>query len=157
MITREVDYAIRVVLRLAEARSEDGCRLSVSTLSDELRVPYRFLRKICLRLVKFGLLQSVAGKGGGLELSSSDSELSLLDIIESVNPDSVKLNACLVDSGICENSSICVVHSSLNELQRRLNDGLADITVASLLERKRLACQQCPQVVPRTSHSVEDA
>jgi Rrf2 family protein len=132
MITRETDYAIRVVIRLAEAD-----KLSVSKLSEELGVPYRFLRKICLKLVKAKLLKSSSGKGGGLTLGSAYNLISLLDIIEATNPDSIKLNACLINNDVCSNSINCVVHSSLNELQKRLNEALSQLTLERLLAKKR--------------------
>ncbi|MCK5844107.1 MAG: Rrf2 family transcriptional regulator [Victivallales bacterium] len=135
MITRETDYAIRVIIRLGEAR-ESVETFSVTTLADELGLPYRFLRKICRSLVETGLLSSVAGRGGGLKIARPAKSISLLDIIDATNSNSVRLNECLVDEGICPHSSVCVVHASLNKLQNQLNEGLASLTIEKLIQMK---------------------
>ena len=56
MITRETDYAIRALLRLAQ--QQDGKVLSTTVLAQDMSIPYRFLRRIVLKLGERGLVRT---------------------------------------------------------------------------------------------------
>lgn len=134
MITREADYAIRTMLYLARPEHDV---VSTAVLAEEMDIPYRFLRRLLLRCVESGLVESVRGKRGGIRLAGDPAQVSLLDIIRTVDPAMVALNSCLLEDGSCSRSTICVVHTELAELQCELNARLAQVTLASLVERER--------------------
>lgn len=135
MLTRETDYAIRALLCLA-SRGEDAV-VSTTVLSEEMDIPYRFLRRILLRLVARGLVASVRGKQGGLRLTHTPAQVSLLDIALAVDPDAVALNRCLVEPDSCRRVSYCAVHKELNRVQALVNGELAAVSLATLVARSR--------------------
>ncbi|MHB9131951.1 MAG: RrF2 family transcriptional regulator [Armatimonadota bacterium] len=135
MITRETDYAIRAMLYLA-GQQGNGV-VSTTVLAKEMDIPYRFLRRILLRLVEEGLVHTTRGKQGGLQMVASPAEVSLYDIIRAIDPATVALNSCIVDNANCNRSAHCVVHEELLMLQADLNRRLADISLAALIERDR--------------------
>ncbi|HOF88108.1 MAG TPA: Rrf2 family transcriptional regulator, partial [Armatimonadota bacterium] len=85
MITRETDYAIRAMLYLAH-HAGDGA-ISAATVAEAMDIPYRFLRRILSRLVGTNLLVSTRGKQGGLRLARDPEEVSLLDVVEAMDPE----------------------------------------------------------------------
>ncbi len=132
MITREVDYAIRAVLCLASLREEER-RISAATLSEEMGIPYRFLRNICRLLVEGGLLESRRGNGGGLLLMRAPAQITLYDVIQAINPRGCILNSCLAERTACARTRHCQVHGQLARIQDRLDSELKGVTFASLL------------------------
>ncbi len=139
MITRETDYALRTALCLAKSDRDDVV-VSTLALAGKMSIPYRFLRKIVSKLVNAGLLESRRGKGGGLVLSRAASEISLLDIIQAVDPVSVLMNRCLEGGDGCERKPLCGMHQALDEMQQELNGKLRSVSLESVARRDRVAC-----------------
>jgi Rrf2 family protein len=130
MITREVDYAIRAVLYLS---TQDRRRLvATSELAEEMVVPYRFLRRIVQKLVDGGLVEAQRGKGGGVRLTRSCRDISLFDVLETVDPKALCVNACLNGHDACVRTSFCTVRQHLGDLQERLGWELRGITFETL-------------------------
>jgi len=139
MMTRETDYALRTALCLAKSEANDAV-VSTLVLAEKMSIPYRFLRKIVSKLVNAGLLESRRGKGGGLVLSRAASEISLLDIIQAVDPVSVLMNRCLEGGDGCERAPLCGVHQSLDEMQQELNAKLRSVSLAAVASRDQVVC-----------------
>ncbi|MFC1468030.1 RrF2 family transcriptional regulator [Verrucomicrobiota bacterium] len=126
MITREADYAVRVVLYLAQ-HTEEGA-VSTADLAEEMDIPYRFLRKIVRRMVDAELVVSQRGQGGGLRLARSEKEISLADVLNAIDPSGVKLNLCMLEGDGCQRSKFCVVSKKFEVLQAELDEKLRSIT-----------------------------
>lgn len=80
-ITLESDYAVRIVSCLVK---NAGKRVDGKTISDSTGVPLRFALKIMRNLVANGLVKSYKGSSGGYELAKSPAEITMLDVIETV-------------------------------------------------------------------------
>lgn len=126
MITREVDYAIRVVLALSRRGPDEIA--STAALADEMEIPFRFLRRIVRKLVAAQIIASLRGHGGGVRLLVPARRLSLLDVAEAIDPACLKLNTCLIDAANCRRSGFCTVHQQMNRLQEILEKQLRAIT-----------------------------
>lgn len=135
MITRETDYAIRALLRLAQ--QGDGQVVSTTVLAEDMEIPYRFLRRIVLKLGARDLVQSMRGKQGGLRLARPAEDVTLLDIVEAMDPESITLNICLGEENACPRLERCVVHDELADIQQELHTRLSVVTLATLVERDR--------------------
>ena len=131
MITRETDYAIRIVLYLAEEGPDSG-PVSARHIAEEMDIPYRFLRLISLKLVQAGILNSRRGKNGGLMLAKPPSELSLLEVMRTVDKKTAVLNRCLIDETTCNRTGHCSVHHTLLDLQDRVDRALDTVTFENL-------------------------
>lgn len=135
MITREADYAVRTVLHLTRKYGGEG-RVRSRELADEMEIPYRFFRKLVGRLVDAGLVRSRRGRDGGLLLGRPPDNISLLDVLNAMDPNGVKLNLCLSDARLCGRSGLCPVHDRLVGLQSVLDEKLDEITFESLIAPK---------------------
>ena len=134
MITREADYAIRVLLQLArQARAGQGGAASAD-VAEAMDIPYRFLRKLVKRMVAGGLLKSRRGKGGGLELARPAGRITLFDILEIMAPVGTQLSSCVAKPGDCRRSGTCRVHQAISTIQTSVNRQLRGITLESLVE-----------------------
>ena len=79
-ITLETDYAIRIVDFLAKNKT----RFDAKTISDSTNVPQTFALKILRKLGSGGIVTSYKGAKGGYELSALPSELSVYDVVETM-------------------------------------------------------------------------
>lgn len=135
MIRRETDYALRMMIFLARSQiaNPDLACASTASLARETDVPYRFLRKIVLKLSTSGLLVSRRGKKGGVMLGKAPEKISLLEVLRAVEPESVLLNSCfLQNASNCARVSYCGLHQAFSHAQVALQHELGGITIASM-------------------------
>ena len=95
-ITLESDYAVRIVGCLAK----ENRRIDAKTIADMTGVTLRFALKILRKLVANGIVKSFKGTQGGYELAKNPSEISMKDVIETVEGKYV-LSRCLSDDYDC--------------------------------------------------------
>ena len=86
------DYA--VVTMSAAARHCGGARVSAAQLAQETGLPAPTVQKLVSRLTAAGLLRSIRGAGGGLQLARPAAAISLADIVEAVEGP-IALTACV--------------------------------------------------------------
>ena len=134
MITREADYAIRVLVALAGRYKRGGEAAPVSRLAGELDIPYRFLRKLTKKMVAKRLIASRRGRGGGVVLSQPPGKLNLYHAIAAMAPLSATLSPCLAEPGFCGRSPFCAVHRELRRIQRDVDRRLKRLTLKRLLD-----------------------
>jgi Rrf2 family protein len=142
MITRETDYAIRALLYLA--CSKPNTWTSASVLANQMEIPYRFLRRILLKLGEMKLVMSARGKYGGVRLAKPADALTLFEIVQAADPQAIMLNICLVEGESCTRSSRCVIHDELADIQQALHTRLHSITLAQLADKEQ--ARQAPAI-----------
>ena len=101
-ITLESDYAVRIVGCIAQS----GRRMDAKTISAETNVTLRFALKILRKLVASGIVKSYKGTQGGYELAKAPSEISLMDVIETVEG-KYHLSRCLSEEYSCDMGTSC--------------------------------------------------
>lgn len=79
-LSRTIAYAVAATLELA--RAEPNCPISCSDLASRGKMPKRFLLQILRVLVRYDVLCSVRGVGGGYYLARAPNDITLLDIFE---------------------------------------------------------------------------
>ncbi len=83
MISQTVEYAFRAMSFLGSLRAPNAtCEL----ISRETRVPRGYLSKVMRDLVCAELVKSFRGPHGGFSLARSAESISLLDIVNAVDP-----------------------------------------------------------------------
>ncbi len=112
MITRESDYAIRVIDYLKREKKGDKV-ISVRQISDAVLIPYRFARKIIGQLADAEVLISVRGKNGGVRINDEYLSITAYDVVSVIDPKSLILNRCIAEPGCCSRNGQCAVHAKL--------------------------------------------
>jgi Rrf2 family protein len=103
-ITRQADYAIRAVLYVSKLGQEQ--RAATSQIALEQHIPPSFLAKIISQLSIAGLLQTSRGARGGVMLAKPAEEITLLDVVESIDGP-IALNECVNDENGCSFGDGC--------------------------------------------------
>ena len=129
MITRETDYAIRLLRTLA-----DGERHTAAEAAERELVPQPFAYKILKKLSKAGLVEVTRGADGGCRLLADLEKTSLYDLMEAMG-ESCRLSGCTVPGHRCtwrEAHGGCTVHCHLAAIQEKLNGELKAHTLAEI-------------------------
>ena len=125
-LTRECDYAIRVVRDLADLETK-----SVGGICEREHIPLRFAYKILKKLEHAGIVCSYRGVHGGYRLAKKPEEVTLFEIANAVD-ENLLLNECLRPGDKCPNNSdgkLCGVHEELGRIQAVLVNELKEKTM----------------------------
>ena len=120
-LTRECDYAIRVVRGLADMEMK-----SVGILCEREDIPQPFAYKILKKLEREGVVTAHRGNTGGYQLAKMPDDVTLLDIVQAVDKQ-LFLHDCLRENHTCSRNSDdsrCEVHQELARIQGILMDEL---------------------------------
>jgi Rrf2 family protein len=130
-ITRQADYAVRAVLYLARLGSEG--RASTAQIAREQQIPTTFLAKIVSQLAAVGVVRATRGAGGGVTLARAPENISLLEIVETIDGP-MALNECVIEPQRCPMSSDCPVRDVWCDAQSLLVRKLAQTDFGQLLK-----------------------
>jgi len=113
-ITREAEYAIRIVDYLARS----GRMAGAAEISEGAAAPLRFTKNILQKLTHGGIINSYKGMHGGYKLDRPPEEVSLYDVL-AVTGGPIRLNHCLNEEHECPHAADkerCPYHAVFLEL-----------------------------------------
>ncbi len=132
LITREIDYAVRALIYLADNKNERI--VPVPELVDELGITRPFLRKIMQLLAKAGVIESYKGNKGGFRLIKKPDDVYLIDLVEIFQGD-FSLNECLLNKDICPNKGNCILKDRVDDIEEKVRLELESIDLSSLIKK----------------------
>ena len=122
-LTRRGDYAVRAMLALAAA--ETGGWTSAPRIAGAMAIPERFLPRVLRDLARAGLIEAHAGRSGGYRLARPASAISLLDVIDAVEPPE-PAPRCVLRGIPCGVDGRCQVHDAFDAARLAHRARLAD-------------------------------
>ncbi len=130
------DYA--VVTMSAAARHCGGLRVSAAELAAETGLPAPTVQKLVSLLTRGGLLRSVRGAGGGLQLARPAAAITLADIVEAVEGP-IALTSCAPrGKHDCALEGTCTVQPHWAQVNDAMRGALAGIALTQLAQREVL-------------------
>ena len=129
VMTLEADYAVRIV----EYLTKHPGRWDAKTISEQMQVPMRFCLKILRGLVGAGMVCSFKGSKGGYSLARPAGEITILQVIESVEGPYM-LSRCQKDEYSCgrEHCRLHNIYEKVSETVRQeLNSYTFDVICAA--------------------------
>lgn len=129
MLSKTAEYALRATVWLAR---EPGKTESADRLAGVTRVPRRYLHKVLQDLVEAGLVRSQPGPGGGYTLSRDPSTVTILDVVNAVDPIE-RIHGCPL--GLQSHTSLCPLHQALDRAYATVEDALGKVSVADVLRQ----------------------
>ena len=128
MFSQTVEYALRAVVHLAH---EAPAARTTAQIAEATRVPKDYLSKILQNLAKKGILQTQRGVGGGVSLVRTPEEVTILDVVNAVEPieryTSCPLN--LPNHG----ANLCPLHRRMDEAMATVEEAFRNSTLAEVL------------------------
>jgi Rrf2 family transcriptional regulator, nitric oxide-sensitive transcriptional repressor len=143
LISQTSEYALRAVVCIGGGV---GRPMTTQAIAKLTRVPQGYLSKVLQSLSKAGLVHSQRGLGGGFVLARPLDDLTLLDVINAVDP-LKRITRCPL-ALLAHRKQLCSLH-------KRLDDGIAQIealfdstTIAELLAEANPSQPLCDEIAP---------
>ena len=134
MISKTTEYTLRAAVFLCDQSHQSA---TSQQIADATPVPDRYISKVLPQLVQAGVLTSRRGPTGGFTLARPASVITMLDIVEAVEPIQ-RITCCPL--GLSEHQkSLCPLHQRLDEIAAASQDALQETTLADLISRPGIA------------------
>ncbi len=132
LITKASEYAILSLIVLSKEEKPMGSE----SLARQLSIPKSFLAKILQSLAKANILKSFKGINGGFSLATTASEINMLDVMAAVEGKTPAVFECSPSMEDCpsDRASLCTIWPFLHKLQGKIDNFLAELTLADILE-----------------------
>jgi len=128
MISQTVEYALRAVAHLA-AQSPQSC--TTQQLAEVTQVPAAYLAKVLQNLTRSGIVKSQRGIGGGVSLATAPESLTILDVVNAVDPIQ-RILTCPLDLKT-HTTTLCPLHRKLDSAMEEVENAFRSTTLAEVL------------------------
>jgi len=128
MISQTAEYALRAIVHLAKAPDEPHI---TSAIAEATKVPGGYLAKVMQTLVKAGFVDSRRGLRGGFTLKRPADEISILDIVNTVDP-LQRIRSCPLDLPE-HREKLCPLHHKLDQAMADIEQALGNTTIADIV------------------------
>jgi Rrf2 family protein len=128
MFSQTVEYALRAVVHLADQAPSPR---TTDQIAKATLVPEAYLSKVLQGLAHARIVQSRRGRGGGMVLARSPSALTILEVVNAVEPIG-RIRTCplgLVAHGV----RLCPLHRRLDNALAMVEKVFRQTTLAELL------------------------
>lgn len=134
-ITLETDYAVRIVYHLASA---GGRRIDAKSIAENTGVTLRFSLKILRKLVAGGIIKSYKGTHGGYEMDASPKDLTLYDVLLTVEGP-YAISRCVLPDFECsrkqgEQCAPCKFNAIYDDISKMVREKLQAVHFSDLID-----------------------
>ena len=140
-LSKKADYALIALTDLAS--SPPGTSSSAREIAGRYDVPVELMAKVLQRLAQLGMVASHQGTRGGYHLSRPAIQISVADVIQSIDGP-IMVTACSDDDASCDQYAKCNVRHPLWRLKDRIVQSLVAFTI------HELASDDAPEPFPVT-------
>jgi len=140
MISKKTKYAINALVYLAKKPLQQP--ILISEISEQEKIPQKFLEAILLDLKKAGILASKKGKGGGYFLLKSPNDVNMADVMRLFDGP-IALLPCVTHKYYqkceeCKDEESCGIRSVFLEVRNQTVDLLKKATLTEIIKRENL-------------------
>jgi Rrf2 family protein len=129
LISRTSEYALRAVLWLVQEpeRSQTTRQIARAT-----RTPPDYTSKVLQLLAKAGVVRSQRGLGGGFQLARVPAEITVLEVINAVDP-LERIQTCPLGLK-AHGKNLCPLHCGMNDVAEQMEVTFAKTKLIDLLD-----------------------
>lgn len=128
MFSQTVEYALRAVVHLADKSPSPR---TTDQIAEATRVPKAYLSKVLQGLSRAGLVKSQRGIGGGITLTKTPEALTILEVVEAVEPLG-RITTCPLGLS-SHGTNLCPLHRRLDDAMATMEDAFRRTTLAEVL------------------------
>lgn len=139
MFSKTVEYALRAVAHLAMRTPQASTTEEIAKVT---RVKMPYLSKVLQKLSRGGVIHSRRGVGGGMTLTKDPTELTILEVVNAVEPIR-RINTCplgLAAHGV----RLCPLHRRMDNALATVEDAFRSTTLAEVLAEPSESVPLCP-------------
>jgi Rrf2 family protein len=145
MFSQTTEYALRAAVWLAESSGEPQTTHDIAAAT---QVPAGYLSKVLQSLGRAGIVRGSRGKNGGFELARPSANLSILEIVNAVDPIR-RIKACPL-SLEAHRSRLCPLHRKMDDALAVIEKSFRDVTLAQLVDSDDDVRPLCASACART-------
>jgi Rrf2 family iron-sulfur cluster assembly transcriptional regulator len=134
-LTTKTRYGTRLVIDLAQHQAKGVVQMSEISMRQGISVKY--LEQLIRPLKQADLVTSLRGPKGGHMLAKKPEEITLGEITR-IFEGTTELVNCISDPEKCTMIEDCIVRHAWGRANKALYDELDSITIADLLEKKKV-------------------
>lgn len=131
MITSTAEYALRIMIVLAEAVESEGS-LTSQQVAERTKVPTDYTVKVLQWLGRAGLVSGRRGRGGGFRIECDPERTSLLAIVNAIEPIK-RIRACPLYRE-SHKDMLCPLHSSIDQVMESMETSLGELTIQAVID-----------------------
>lgn len=128
LFSQTVEYALRAAVCLAACVDEPQV---TGAIADKTRVPAGYLSKVLQSLGRAGLVHAQRGVGGGWILARSPREITILDVVNAVDPIK-RITTCPLGLE-AHGKHLCPLHRKLDDAMGQIEDVFGSTTLHDVL------------------------
>ena len=128
MFSQTVEYALRAAVFLA---SRPGEPATTEEVAERTMVPAAYLAKILQGLARAGIVRSQRGVGGGVMLAKPPSELTILEVVNAVEPIK-RIRTCPLGLPT-HGARLCPLHRRVDAAMAQVEAAFGGTTLAEVL------------------------
>jgi Rrf2 family protein len=153
MFSQTVEYALRAVVHLAD---QAPAPRTTDQIAAATRVPKAYLSKVLQSLSRADIVRSQRGVGGGMTLAKGPAELTILEVVNAVEP-LQRIRTCplgLAAHGV----RLCPLHRRLDNALAMVEEAFGGTTLAEVLAEPTTSVPLCdfPHAPERTPLKVRE-
>jgi Rrf2 family protein len=139
VFSQTVEYALRAAVHLA---SVAPAAQTTDQIAEVTLVPRAYLSKVLQSLTRSGIVQSQRGLGGGMTLGRPADELTILEVVNAVEPVK-RIRTCPLGLD-AHGVNLCPLHSRLDQALALVERALGSTTLAEVLAEPTMSIPLCP-------------
>lgn len=145
MISQTIEYALRAMIYLTDLKP--GMSANSEVISKRTKVPKGYLSKILRDLVVADLIKSQRGPNGGFCLARGAGEISMIDIVNAIEPIK-RITRCPL--GNPAHLELCPLHRRLDDAMAQIESDFTKTTLAEILDSNAVPNGQCRSLLVPT-------
>ena len=138
IFSQTVEYALRAAVWLAD----HGEGQTTQEIAEATKVPPSYLSKVLQNLRRAGIVHGQRGVGGGFTLARPPREISVLDVVQAVDPIE-RIKTCPL--GIpSHGANLCPLHRKLDDAIGHVTSAFGTTSLAELVAPRHRLKPLCP-------------
>jgi Rrf2 family protein len=144
MFSQTVEYALRAVVHLAD---QSPAPRTTHQIAEATQVPEAYLSKVLQALGQAKIVQSKRGIGGGITLAKEPAELTILEIVNCVEPIG-RIRECPLGLK-AHGARLCPLHKRMDSALAMVEKAFRETTLAEILAEPSKSRPLCEFPSPR--------
>ena len=132
-ISAKARYGLRILLDIA-LHEDDPAPRTTAAIAESQQLSLKFISRLVIPLRQAGMSRSIRGTAGGFRLARAPSDITLRDIVETLQGP-VEILDCLGGSSPCDRARACVSRSVWGDVNTAFANALAAMTLEKVIAR----------------------
>lgn len=138
MLSKKTKYAIRALIALG--KQFEGDSMNILSISQNEKIPKKFLEQILLEMRNAGFLYSIKGAGGGYSLLKDPKEINLVQVMRLTGGPIAQLPCVSINfyqkCEECKDEATCGIRATFMSVRDATLKILSETTIADLIAKE---------------------